>query len=177
MRVGAIAQASIRALISLVDDAILKGKNGVVGTQAPLLLESKLLAVFLSALRSGCENLVQPPPSRVGGRLRRMRQARDFIAAYRQQPLYLDDICSALNLAPRTVENLFRDFLGVNPITYLRHLRLHGARRALNAAEPSSGVVKELALEWGFWHLGRFSRDYRAFFGEGPSDTLHRSKG
>jgi AraC-like DNA-binding protein len=172
IRVGSVAQASIRALLSVVDNAIPPGRGSIDVTPLRLHAEAKLLAVFLSALRSGCENILPPPTSRTGGRLRRLRQARDFIAAHRQQPLYLDDICTALNLAPRTVENLFRDLLGVNPIAYLRHQRLHGVRRTLKAAEPTSGIVKEVALDWGFWHLGRFSRDYRTFFGESPSETL-----
>ena len=107
--------------------------------------------------------------------MKRMQQARDFIADHLHQPLCLDDLCTALHFSRRGVENLFHDLLGVNPLTYLRHQRLHGVRRALMAAEPASGVVKEKALDWGFRHLGRFASDYYEFFGEFPNETLARN--
>jgi AraC family transcriptional regulator, ethanolamine operon transcriptional activator len=31
-----------------------------------------------------------------------------------------------------------------------------------------------LAIEWGFLHMGHFSRNYRDLFGETPSETLMR---
>jgi AraC-like DNA-binding protein len=34
--------------------------------------------------------------------------------------------------------------------------------------------VTELALDYGFLHLGRFSESYRQQFGELPSETLKR---
>jgi AraC family ethanolamine operon transcriptional activator len=33
-------------------------------------------------------------------------------------------------------------------------------------------VVKESALQWGFWHLGHFAGSYRDIFGESPSETV-----
>jgi transcriptional regulator GlxA family with amidase domain len=36
--------------------------------------------------------------------------------------------------------------------------------------------VSSIALDWGFWHFGEFSRAYRACFGELPSETLRRHR-
>jgi hypothetical protein len=33
-----------------------------------------------------------------------------------------------------------------------------------------------VALDWGFWHFGDFSRAYKDCFGELPSDTLRRKQ-
>jgi AraC family ethanolamine operon transcriptional activator len=111
---------------------------------------------------------------RLAGRHRRLRQARDFLAAHVHEPIYLDDLCAALGLTHRAVENIFHDFLGLSPTAYLRHQRLHGVRRALIRATPAAGAVKRAALEWGFWHQGHFSHDYYALFGEHPAETLRR---
>jgi AraC-like DNA-binding protein len=36
--------------------------------------------------------------------------------------------------------------------------------------------LTELAMEFGFFHLGRFSEQYRKQFGELPSETLKRRR-
>ncbi|MBR0682029.1 helix-turn-helix domain-containing protein [Roseomonas eburnea] len=49
------------------------------------------------------------------------------------------------------------------------------ARRC--ARPPGPRQVKAAALSFSFWHLGRFSRDYRRLFGELPSATVARAHG
>jgi transcriptional regulator GlxA family with amidase domain len=53
--------------------------------------------------------------------------------------------------------------------------RLWAARAALLRSNPESRV-KTVAFDHGFWHLGRISRTYQAFFGESPSETIARAK-
>ncbi len=36
---------------------------------------------------------------------------------------------------------------------------------------PEGTTVTEVALRWGFYHLGRFAQEYRALFGQSPSQT------
>jgi hypothetical protein len=48
------------------------------------------------------------------------------------------------------------------------------ARDGLVLADPTESTVTDIATEFGFWELGRFSVEYRALFGEAPSVTLHR---
>ena len=52
--------------------------------------------------------------------------------------------------------------------------RMHLTRRALLRADPSTATVTEIATEFGFWELGRFSVAYKALFGESPSRSLGR---
>ncbi len=52
----------------------------------------------------------------------------------------------------------------------LRNLRLDAARQRLLSERSSS--VTDVALEFGFGHLGRFSAYYRSRFGELPRQTL-----
>jgi len=83
-------------------------------------------------------------------------------------PLSVAELTHTIGLSRRTLQNACRSILGMSPIQYLRALRLSEARRKLQAA----GSVTEVATQFGFWHLGYFSRDYNAMFGELPSQTV-----
>ena len=48
------------------------------------------------------------------------------------------------------------------------------ALRAFKEGPPRPGVVKQVALAWGFWHMGHFARECRELFGESPSKTVSR---
>ena len=172
MRLGLAEQTQLRWLLSQVLAGIRDPAAPLINLLARKEVERQLLEIFLAGLRQGCCDLIPPPSRRTAGRLRLLRQGRDYIAAHARQPIYLDDLCTELKLSQRGVEVLFRDSLGLGPTVFLRHQRLHGVRRDLREATPAPGIVKQLALEWGFWHMGRFADDYRALFGEKPSQTL-----
>ncbi len=175
LRVGPVAQTRLRTLLAQVEDAIWNGEGALSSPLALGQLQSDLVSVFLGALRSGCENLFQPDRPRLLDRQRRLRQLRDYIAGHAHEPIHLEDLCAAVGLSKRSVEYLFREFLGISPIAYLRHQRLHVCHRALWKATPGRGEVKRVALECGFWHFGHFTSDYKALFGEMPSETLARA--
>jgi AraC family ethanolamine operon transcriptional activator len=78
-------------------------------------------------------------------------------------------------MSRRGLEYLFKDVFGIGVNAFVRCQRLHGARRAILSAPPDPGRVKKIALDWGFWHLGRFAAEYRGLFGEYPSATSARS--
>ena len=86
----------------------------------------------------------------------------------------MTDLCRAAGVSERTLEYAFKEAMGLTPMAYLIRLRLHRVRQALLAATHASTTVSAVALDWGFWHFGEFSRAYRACFGELPSDTLRR---
>ena len=177
MRIGLAEQTQLRRVLSQVLAGIRDPAAPLVSLLARQELERQLLVIFLAALRQGCGSLVPPPTQRTAGRLRHLRQVRDFIAAHAQRPIQLNELCTELNLSQRGVQVLFRDSLGLGASAFLRHQRLHGVRRALRDAASTPGTVKQLALEWGFWHLGHFANDYRTLFGEKPSETLAGGRG
>lgn len=170
MRVGAAEQARLRMLLSAVTDGILDPGRPFIDSAARREVERLLLEEFLCTLRTS--HPVQAPKHRAAGRLKHLREARDFIKASAHDSIQLEDVGNALGMSARGVEVLFRSTLGIGPNAFIRHQRLHGVRRALLAAEPESGLVKELALQWGFWHMGHFSKNYRTLFGECPKVTL-----
>jgi transcriptional regulator GlxA family with amidase domain len=57
----------------------------------------------------------------------------------------------------------------------VRSARLAQARAELASPRPGASVTR-VALDCGFTHLGRFSREYARRFGERPSETLQRAR-
>lgn len=98
----------------------------------------------------------------------------DFLEANPNTPLYLTEVCAAVGTTERTLRHACEEHLGMGPIRYLNLRRMHLVRRALAQAVPAEATVTQIATDHGFWELGRFSVNYRAIFGEVPSETLHR---
>lgn len=175
MRISPEGQCGIRRIARELR-ALKDGGAGSLGHPAAReALESELLGDFLTALRDGCGDLVSAASMRLARRQRRFRELRDFLAAHDPAEINLVRLCEASGLSARGLENLFRDHLGIPPLVFLRHRRLHEARRQLLRSGILGEVsVKDVALAQGFWHLGRFARYYQEFFGENPSSTLLR---
>ena len=89
-------------------------------------------------------------------------------------PVTIADLCRALRVSRRTLQYSFQETLGVSPSAYLRAVRLNGVRRQLKSPDSSATSVQDAAANWGFWHLGHFSSDYKRMFAELPSETLRR---
>ena len=172
MRVGDSEQRLLRQTIAAVSESIREPDQPLACEAARLQLERDLLFTFITALRSGCHEIVPPPKMRMARRYARFRRARDFVMEHINEKLHVDDLAEELHLSERGVECLFQDMLGMAPSVFIRHQKLHHVHDALLRSCPRLGRVKEVALTWGFWHLGRFAHDYRELFGESPADTL-----
>jgi AraC-like DNA-binding protein len=96
----------------------------------------------------------------------------DLLAANRDQPLYLAEICATTGVSERTLRVCCHEHLGMGPVRYLWLRRMHLARAALIRADPANATVTSIATDHGFWELGRFSVEYRTLFGESPSASL-----
>jgi len=105
---------------------------------------------------------------------RDVRRALDYIHEHAAEPIGLGDLVRASGVAGRTLLKHFREFHGVSPMRYVRNHRLLRARAELLGA--GALAVSEVALHWGFTHLGRFAAEYRRRFGESPSSTRARAR-
>lgn len=117
----------------------------------------------------------QAPPLNPTARKRMVDRAREYALSHLDAPLSILDLCNHIGASRRKLQYCFQETLGINPVAYLRALRLNAVRRELRAGAPSEGV-QAVAARWGFWHLSRFSGDYRTMFGESPSQTLRRTQ-
>ena len=97
-------------------------------------------------------------------------EARTLVEDSPDCPMSVVELALRLGVSRRTVQYACQEAVGIKPTSYLRALRLNGARRELRNVDS----VTEAATRWGFWHFGNFARDYREMFGELPSQTLRR---
>ena len=100
-----------------------------------------------------------------------VKRAIDYLQANLQSAISLADIVAESGVPGRTLFKHFQDYRGTSPMRYLRKIRLEQVRESLRKASSEESVT-EIAMHWGFRHLGRFSVEYRKRFGESPSETL-----
>jgi AraC family ethanolamine operon transcriptional activator len=101
-----------------------------------------------------------------------VRTCEDYTLSLDGRRPYVSELCATANVSERTLQYAFHDIMGMSPLTYLHRLRLHRARDELCRANKDSTTVTSVAMNWGFWHFGEFSRAYKNCFGEVPSKTL-----
>ena len=105
-----------------------------------------------------------------------MAAADEYLRAHLARPIYTEELCSALGISPATLAAAFGATFGISPHRFLKLRRLAMVRNLLRSREGPAPLVKSVALAHGFWHLGQFAIDYRAMYGEMPSETLARAE-
>ena len=91
-------------------------------------------------------------------------------------PMTLADVCHFLNTGQASLYRVCQKYFGMGVIEMMMQVRLEESRRALlryqdqSAAEES--MIREVAIQYGFKHAGRYARRYFNSFGELPSQTL-----
>ncbi|MFN9773303.1 MAG: helix-turn-helix domain-containing protein [Burkholderiales bacterium] len=173
-RVDAAAARALRVLFAEALDAL-----RVLGPGEDLA-RARLARAVAEAAGAIAERIAAPRPvagpeaGALSRRLALVRRAEAFVDEHPDAAPTVAELCRATGACRRTLQASFVDVLGIGPSRYLRALRLNRARADLKR-DPAS--VSEVAARWGFWHFGRFASDYRAMFGERPSETLERVRG
>jgi AraC-like DNA-binding protein len=174
-RVLSASRPGVAALVQLLERLL------VAGSPAPSHGSCEWEALLAERLRQLAMSLDQDTASRRNARIAdRMRLLRSFEAMVRDQlsaPLRVSAVCQALGVKQRTLEQTFRDQLGVSPYRYVQLLRLHAARRDLLAGAADRDGIAAVASAAGFAQPGRFSVHYRAHFAEPPSATAAAAAG
>ncbi len=88
---------------------------------------------------------------------------------YLNQSISLPQLASEAGMSIRSLNTLCQREYAQSPMDRLRSLRLDAARDHL-LGNPAASVT-EVALEYGFAHIGRFAAYYRQRFGELPRQT------
>ncbi|MEJ8856953.1 AraC family transcriptional regulator [Variovorax robiniae] len=122
-------------------------------------------------LRQGSNYSVRLSQSQRAAAPRQVRAAQHFIHAHLYETLTLETVAKASGASVRGLCLAFQKHLQQSPMAYVRTARLERARQDLLSAPPGAQVT-DIALRWGFNHVGRFSTAYRKRYGESPLQTL-----
>ena len=111
------------------------------------------------------------------GRAQRWRvlsRARSYVDNHLGGSIRSTDLCDHVGASSRTVERIFHQELQMTPSTYVRVRRLNAVKREIVGGGGAEKSITEIAMNYGFGHLGRFSAAYREHFGHSPSEAKKR---
>lgn len=173
-RMFLVPDRPMERLVGLMADVtrIARDIPQVLEAEAPAkALGGTILEALLTCLDTGSVR-----PDRAALRRHRQIVARfeDALREHPEEMLSLSDICAAVGVAARTLNLACQEFLGQGAVHYARGYRLDLVRQRLLAGDPASVQVTQIAMDYGFWELGRFAQAYRSRFDEAPSQTLRR---
>ena len=156
--------------------SVLSKQAGLI--QRPLVAAELEHALYSTLLLSQPHNYTRDltePPNAVR-EPRAVRTARELIESLPQQPHTPASLAEAADVSVRTLQTAFKRHLGTSPTAYIREVRLKCAHDDLQHVTRRDVTVTEVALQWGFLHLGRFAAAYRERYGVSPSQTLRRAR-
>lgn len=104
-------------------------------------------------------------------RARALRVSLEIMETNVEENIQISTICAMSGVSLRTLNRAYREAFGIGPKAYFLRMRLGLLRRSLLESAPAT-LVSDLANPLGFWHMGQLARDYRAVFGELPSETI-----
>jgi len=91
----------------------------------------------------------------------------DSIIAHREITK-VDDIVSRLNPNKRTVQRLFKQYVGVSPKWVIKRYRLHEVAERLAGSEVVDWP--EIVLELGYSDQAHFIKDFKTIVGRTPAE-------
>ena len=136
-------------------------------------MEHTLLQIVAYSLE-GDSNRSYPLASARLNSARVAHGCEDYARGLRYQNVTLSDLCHASGVSERRVRSAFYECFQMSPTAYLRVAALNAVRHQLLYGPYRRDTVSRAATDWGFWHLSRFAGQYRALFGESPSNTVAR---
>ena len=98
----------------------------------------------------------------------------DYIYGNLDKHIAVTELAEMAGVSCRVLQKRFVKHLNKGPMTYIKEARLMKVREELLRSSPDEASVTDIAMRWGFYHLGDFSRYYSQLFGELPSKTLRQ---
>jgi AraC-like DNA-binding protein len=97
----------------------------------------------------------------------RIGEIAELYAAMLEGPMTVEELCSRAGYSKRTLQRLFREYVGVTPKWVLQRVRLHEAADRMADGEKD---WPRLALELGYFDQAHFIKAFKAAIGLSPGD-------
>lgn len=151
---------AFRRLIEVTDDALERSWLG------PLALRELVFLLLRSEAATGLRSAAHGSGDR-----QQIRDAMEFIRDHAHTRLSVEQIARHVGMSPSHFAHRFRAIARVTPMRYVKTIRMHRARVALLRI---GGRPSEVALEVGYSSTSHFTRDFKSYFGLGPTEFVRK---
>ncbi len=101
---------------------------------------------------------------------------REFITSQPSaEPVTIEELCRVAHVSRRTLQYSFNDLLGMSPKQFIKAVRLNQIRRCLFDLNDDRDIY-QIAFDFGYFHLGQFSQDYKKLFSQTAGETRLMAK-
>lgn len=95
--------------------------------------------------------------------------AEQFIQQHLQEVLTLPMLCEVAHVSASKLNQLFKEAYAISPMQYVKQQRLKQVHDRI-VQQPYLNI-SEIAMHYGFNHMGHFTQDYKLLFNETPKQT------
>jgi transcriptional regulator GlxA family with amidase domain len=103
-----------------------------------------------------------------------LKHAEDYIYANLETAITRDELANIAGVSIRSLSRAFEKKYGTGPMAFVRQRRLDACFSRLRGSEPGVSTVTDVAMSYGFNHVGEFAIAYKKAFGESPSKSLQK---
>lgn len=96
----------------------------------------------------------------------------DLINNSPEKNFTITELCEKTHMSRRSLQYCIEESVGLSPVKFIKWSKLNRVRKSLLKNRSEETTIFEIAQGCGFTHAGQFSKDYKALFGETPSQTL-----
>ena len=101
-----------------------------------------------------------------------------FVFPYLKENLYKDlamtDVCDFLGMSRRAFERSFKQFFGLSPAIYFKHLKMVAIHKELLKNRDLN--INEILKKYTIPHVSHFGQYYKKVFSETMSQTVHTGR-
>lgn len=138
------------------------------------LLEGQILLTIMDSLRWSYTADIQGRVNELKPRC--VKKAIDYVIEHEKKKINIQDLALAAGVGLRTLQMSFQQIYGISPMCYVRRYKLKKIREYLLSHYAHDVSIGDIAAQWSFMHPSSFAKNYYAFFGEYPSETVKNSK-
>lgn len=98
-----------------------------------------------------------------------LRKAIDYINTNKSRLISLKELCEFSKVSERTLEYAFLEKYKTGPNSYIKAHHLNLVKKELVKLKGRKVRISDVAVKYGFHHMGQFSIDFKKQFGYSPS--------